>query len=708
LILLKFFETIKDKFDMYDETLAGLLAKNTVIRHKGSLESSNIAIGYNTIQSDAQISKFFIIRKYPAYIHPKLTERIRDTCLRGGNSPVSGEARINFYIYSEPHQIPWDSPAMKQKLRVWDRALSNKEQDANVFHIRENYAQSVVEEQLKASNLYFNTAELTHHRTTCKVMIMIEFAVPNSSAGTELLSEILRKFRNYCASNEITAREIRVSLFDWLQSLSVFSLKNIPEIRRQQPYRTVTDDVLSAGFNSYKQGRVGERGIPMGIDVHSKTVVLKHFKSDPDKAENMLIAAQTGSGKSFYVKTLTPYFLAENFVVTVMDYEGDEYMKIARLLRGRGKLYADDVVVVSLGKKNAPYFDPMRIGDLTGEPEIDDDLKDMAVRYTMAMFKVLITGAGGELPPVMDSVISRAIKEAYLDAGVTSDPETWGNSKNLRIHSVYGIIAEYVENKTLADPETGNVEHNAAADIVRACRPYFEKGEAKAGTFSKSMDINALFKAKFVIFEFGMKGENNTQSDQKLLALKQLSVANISIQISNHCKYALGKFNVKVWEEYQRYGRIAGSEEIIINALTGGRKRGDVNFLITTDLNAILDSGDRVCAALLQSFNSMAIGTIASKDIREKFCAARECKEIADELERIAKANEPEDERENGKKQTHSYRDIYKNAFCLVLDSGKKAVVQAQVPQAVLDSRIFSAGVEKKLDQTKVSGDDFS
>jgi len=47
-----------------------------------------------------------------------------------------------------------------------------------------------------------------------------------------------------------------------------------------------------------------------------------------------------------------------------------------------------------------------------------------------------------------------------------------------------------------------------------------------------------------------------------------------------------------VWEEYQRWGDIKGSAEIIGNAMTGGRKRGDVNLIITNDVAAIIDKNN--------------------------------------------------------------------------------------------------------------------
>jgi hypothetical protein len=374
-------------------------------------------------------------------------------------------------------------------------------------------------------------------------------------------------------------------------------------------------------------------------------------------------------------------------------------------LGGKDGRYDKEVIVISLGRKNVPYFDPLQIGDLTGEPDIDDDLQSTAIDYTMATLRVIVESETHPLKSEMESVLSRAIKEVYYEAGVTSDPKTWHKSKGLRIESVYKVLREWVDQKTLADPETDNAEHKAAAQMIRSLRPYFEKGEAKYGTFARPLDITTLFNAKFIVFSFGMKGQNVEQVDAKLLALKQLSVASIAIQISNYCKYALGKFNVKVWEEFQRYGAAKGTANTIINAFTGGRKRGDVNFLITTNLDEMLAKDNKVCAALLDSFSGMIIGRIKSLSVRQEFCRITSREEILAELGRIAEANTDEEykiiegaEEDFAKiieaQKRDVYKKMYKHAFCLLLDNGKISIARARAPQSVLMSGIFDAGVD--------------
>ena len=504
------------------------------------------------------------------------------------------------------------------------------------------------------------------------------------------MGESIRQLRRLCIQYDIKIKEIRINILDWLKKLGIFSLMDIKEVDNKLPKRAVTDDIL-AYFNSYKQGRVGNQGICLGMDILSNEPVLKKFKEHEDMPENWLIVAESGGGKSYLVKTLLSYLLADNFVVMVMDYEGDEYNNLANYIRAGNP---DDVKIVSMGKGSTIYFDPLEISELTGNDEIDEELKEIAVNYALAIFKVIVAGLNGTLTQWEESVISLAIKRVYEAAGVTDDKYTWHRSKGLRLHMVYNEIKDMVESKELVDYDNDNVMHKAALKILESTSIYFEEGGSKSGTFKNSMSANELYKAKFIVFSFGMRGSANSLSDQTILALKQLSVSFISTQISNYCKYVKKCFNVKVWEEFQRWGIAKGSSEIILNAITGGRKRGDVNFIITNNLAEIIDGDNPVTSGIRQNIQNIAIGKVVDKVSRKKFCEVFDIPEIEGVLDRIAKAHMTD-----YIKSSNNVSNRYKHAFCLILDNGNRAIVKAMLPKVLLESRLFRTGVEIEIDR---------
>lgn len=675
-------QSLSEKVDMYDMILANIVAGNSIIEPEQELDNSKIAIGFSNIASETMIAKYFVITNFPDWMNTQFMDTIRSRCVMPG-------VKVDFYIYGQPHRIRWDSAEMRNKMSIWKNYAETTSDDVSVFEYRAKRDASLAKERIIWSTKYLNEAELDHKRTTMKVSFVIRISSRRDNEAIINLGKAIKTYKSICSVSDIKTRELKINMIDWLQSLGVFSLKRIREVIGKTPKKIMTDDIL-ANFNSCKQGRVGIDGVPLGIDVLSMVPVLKKFKGDPDAPENWLISAGTGGGKSYYIKTLLTYLLADGFVVTVMDYEGDEYYNLANYIKAGNP---EDVKVISMGKGSTVYFDPMEIAQLTGDPDVDDDLKETAISYTLSIFRVISCGIDGTMNQSEERVISTAIKRVYDSAGVTENPKTWHRSKGLRVSMVYEELKDMVESKEFVDESTDNVKHKALVRIVENACTYFEEGEAKAGTFKHPMSANDLFKSKFIVFSFGMKGATSSQIDPVILALKQLSVANVSIQISNYCKYVRKCFNVKVWEEYQRWGAVKGSQDIISNAMTGGRKRGDVNFIITNDLASMLDDSNEINKRLSQNIQSYAIGAIKDKDIRHRFCEKFGLLELEPELTLIAKANYTDDGTISSARVNGS-GNRYKHAFCVVLDNGKKAVVKVMLPLDLKKSKIFKTGVD--------------
>lgn len=672
----------REKRDMYDMILANLIAGNSIIEPDEELDNSKISIGFSNISSETIISKYFIITGFPDWMSPQFMDTIRNRCILPG-------VRIDFYIYGQPHKIRWESAEMRNKMTIWKNYADQHNEEINVFEYRAKRDASLARDRIMWSTKYLNEAELDFKRTTLRASFIVKISAKRDDESIINLSRAITQYKNLCAVSDIKTKELRVNMIDWLQTIGIFSLRSIREVMGKFSKKVLTDDIL-ANFNSYKQGRVGTDGVPLGVDVSSKSFVMKKFKANPDAAENWLVSAGTGGGKSYWVKTLLTYLLADGFIVTVMDYEGDEYYNLANYIKAGNP---EDVKVISMGKGSTLYFDPMEIPMLTGDPDIDDDLKEQAISYVLAYFRVMSCGLEGTMDRAQERVVSTAIRRVYDSAGVTDDKSTWYRSKGLRVSMVYDELKDMVESKEFVDESTDNAKHKSLVQMVENCSVYFEEGEAKSGTFKNPMSINELFKARFIVFSFGMKGATKSQMDPIILALKQLSVANISIQISNYCKYVRHCFNVKVWEEYQRWGDARGSADIISNAMTGGRKRGDVNIIITNDLAAMLDDNNPINKTISQNIQSYAIGKIDDSSVRTTFCQKFGLMELEPELKRIAKANTLDSASSSGGKYGSS-GNRYKFAFCLVLDNGKKAVAKVLLPPELRQSKIFKTGVD--------------
>lgn len=674
----------QEKLDMYDMILANLLAGTSIIEPSQKLNNSQIAIGFSNISSEEQLTKYFMISKFPDWLQPRIIDTIRKRCMNDG-------VKINFYFHAQPHKINWDSPEMKNRMHVWREYSNEHAGPIDVFDYRTQRGESKTRNRMINSTKYLNEAELDYKRSFMKVYFIITVSAKRDETSLANMADTIKAMKSLCSQSDIKLSELRINMIDWVRAVSPFSLNPLKEVIGKISKRVLTDDIL-ANFNSYKQGRVGTNGVSLGIDILSQTPVMRKFKEDPDGADNWLISAATGGGKSYWVKALLTYLLADGFVCCVMDYEGDEYINLANFIRAGNP---DDVRIVSMGKGSNVYFDPCEIPDLTGDPKVDDESKENAISFIMSIFRLIVKGMNEAFSKEEERVMSLAISRMYDTAGVTDNKETWYRSRGLRLHDVYNEVKQMVETKELVDNDADNMKHKAAVYIVDASSVYFEPGEAKAGTFKQPMSANELYNAKFIVFSFGMKGAAASSTDPVILGLKQLSVAYVNIQISNYCKYVRHCFNVKVFEEFQRWGEIQGSSETISNSITGGRKRGDVNFIITNDLAAMLDDDNKLCKRLRQNIQNFAIGKIPDSSTRDEFCKKFDQQEIALALDNIAKAHSAQ---QTGSQKISGSQSRYKNAFCVVMEDGKKAIVKVKLPPALIKSALFKTGVDVKED----------
>lgn len=671
-----------EKGEMYDMMIANLMAKDAIIEPEEKLDNSQLAIGFSNISSESQITKYYMIRQFPDYLQQKFIYETRKFCLERG-------VKMNFYIYAQPHHINWESAEMRNRMHIWKQYSEEHNRPVDVFAYRNQRGDAIVRNRIIMSTKYLNEAELEHKRSYVKAFFIIEISAARDEDSIVAMQRAIAKMKSLFESSEIRASELRINMIEWLRAIDPFCLDVSKELSTKLSKKVLTDDLL-ANFNGYTQGRVGTTGVPIGIDINNGGPVMWKFKSDPNAAENWLISAVTGGGKSFFIKVLLTYLMASKFVVSVMDYEGDEYDPLANFIR-RGN--PDDVKIVSMGKGSAVYFDPCEIAELTGDPDIDCDLKKNAVSFIMAIFRTIVCGVKDEFTIEQEKIMSMAIQRAYDNRGVVdNDPETWKRSRNMRLMEIYNEICDLVDSNYFRQ-QGSEEKHKVAEGIKDATSIYFEEGQVKSGIFRRPMSANELYRAKFIVFSFGMKGADPSSIDYTELALKQLSVAYVNIQISNYCKYVKKCFNVKVWEEFQRWikvGEGAGSTKgssasIIINTITGGRKRGDVNFIVTNDLAQLLD-GSKVSDTLIQNIQHYAIGGIKKDDVRKNFCETCDQHELSYALEQISIANSSSSQTSNK----------YKYAFCVAFDNGKRVIVKSYIPKELLNSKLFRTGVDVK------------
>ena len=184
-----------------------------------------------------------------------------------------------------------------------------------------------------------------------------------------------------------------------------------------------------------------------------------------------------------------------------------------------------------------------------------------------------------------------------------------------------------------------------------------------------------------------MAGKSSDAVDPVQMALAQLSAANISYLRSIFSK-ADGVYNFKVWEEFQRWGSFEGSVATIKQAITGGRKLGDINFIVTNNVKELLDD-DRF--AIFDNITSFAVGAIESATVRKRVAEELSVPNLLLELDKLVLKKGSTESFEA--QDTQQDQSIYEHAFLLRLDSSITTIVKTILPPEIASSSIFKTGL---------------
>lgn len=645
------------------------------------------------------ISYIYSIDGYPRELEDSYRSTLRNQCRQG--------VRISFISQFEKHTIDWNSPTMKARMRNW-RALEEDAGPVDEYNLYQNLTQMDSQDWRKDSLVYLSTAELRRKRKMFKFRSLMII----SGTRGDNFNDSVKEITNVCKAMNIKISRVIGDIPEYLRAFSPFSNVYDDTVYRKCGSVVLPDEMLSH-FNTYAQGMIGLSGIYWGTDIYSSFPCLKPVKRTTETAENWLITAETGGGKSYFVKGLLVQLLAkDSFNGTIMDIEGFEYIPMANYLG-----HLDQVVVLNMGEGSGAYYDPVEI-IVTGDEQLDADMYSLSSSFTLSLFKCLL-GTTQEQDEWVDIVINDAVSLTYGKAGVDpADMRTWRNSGRLTLFDVYSTLKSLrtagdakravtaMFSRSLYEERLGisqkfnqndvnrliasNEGYQAAIDMcIAKISRYFEPNGVRASLFKNKISVEDVKDAKLVICSFGMAGKSPNTVDPIQMALMQLYSANISQLRSVFSKKA-GKFNFKLWEEFQRWGGFPDADKTINVALTGGRKLGDVNIIIT---NKVIDMLRDDKFGVFSNITSFAVGAIGDAFVREELCNRLTIQPLQCELDKLSENNKDISAYVQGDTLMNN---PYSKAFLIGLDRTVFTLSRMSMPPSLRDSLIFRTGIDLK------------
>lgn len=636
---------------------------------------------------EKRVTFVYTIDDLPSELSISFRSILRQDCRDG--------VRLSFITQMTKHKIQWNTPQMKSRLRTWS-ILDSQTEDVNEYNLHANL-QTLDSQQWRRDSLtYLSTAELRRKRETLLVRQVMFISGERGDAFNETVNEVLAT----CAKLNLKVNRVMYNIQDYLTTFSPFSMSFNDKIYKEVGSTVLTDELL-ARLSTYSQGTVGKSGLYWGTDIYSGFPCLKPVKKTTEDAENWLITAETGGGKSYFVKCLLLQLLAKpQYNGTIMDIEGFEYIPMLQFMSR-----SEECVVINMAEGEGKYFDPVEI-ILTGDEKLDKDMYNLSTSFTLSIFKTLL-GDAVKNNEWTDIIIDAAVSKTYEKAGVTSNMSTWGNSHGLTLFDVYDSLKSLLtdmETSVLSNVVDKKNENKADAVLDNAIRNtteykkalvlaitkvgrYFEDNGTKAGLFKQRVSVDGIKTAKLVVCSFGMAGKTEKTVDPIQMAMMQLTAANISHLRSIFSKYD-GKFNFKLWEEFQRWGKFPDSEKTIGTALTGGRKLGDINIIITNVVKELLDD-DKF--NVFSNVTTIAIGCIWDKDVRHRVCKRLTIDQMEPELDKLVLENKDDEAYSDGDTVGNS---AYNKAFLIGLDKTVYALSKMSLPYDLATSHMFRTGID--------------
>ena len=688
---------------LWDELIGALIGRNS---SRGGIKRGHMLYAdlKGLYSGNDRVTYLYTIDAYPRELPLGFRNSIRAYCKDG--------VRVNFVTLFQGYDIAWESAEMKSKLNTW-REIDRDSGTPDSYNLHSLLKTADRQAWRRESLDYLNDAEQRRQRSMFLTRGMMYISGTRGTAFDDSVESITW----FCKQSlGLSITRVLYDIPRYVEGFSPFRLNFDGGVLKDMGSLVLPDEHL-ARFGSLTEGKIGSGGIVLGVDIYSGYAVLKEPKRNATSPETYLITAAIGGGKSYMAKYVAVQMLAlPQYNGTINDIEGDEYTPLADQIK-------DDcrVVIVNMAEGSGSYCDTLEI-PLTGNAEIDKGSYSLSISFTLSQLETMIGLSEVKNDAWAETVLDDAIAMTYASAGVTEDISTWGNSSGLTLRNVYTVIKSLLTSgdsgkSALSTYGTalyashysvgGGVSQNdvsrlissnqgyqsAVQMIIARLSRYFEHGGVRENYLKTRVTLDMVRDAKLVICSFGMHGKPSSAVNMTQMQLMQLYAAYISYLRSIFSK-ACGKFNFKIWEEFQRWCDFPGSENTISTAITGGRKLGDINIIVTNDVGKLL-SDDRF--SLLVNVQTVMIGNIPDKGIRDALCDRLAIPGIKSELDLLARKNKVADCGADKNETLSDFKENpYSHAFVVGADKSMFTIARVELPPNVSKSKLFWTGVTLK------------
>lgn len=635
--------------------MAGALADKDI-----TLAGDEIQVGYNLVYSNSSIHAYYIVKQLPKFIPATLYRSLRQAV---ADLHLDPQVFVHFNTRGVAHAINWNSRDMRMRKHQWELyERDRRNRKGNVFKESSELTTSAVDNWRIESWNFFQMAQTTKDILfNCESIIELS-TTGNSHLHKESIELAAEQVEHWCAYNDICIKRVKGNLASFLKYTSITSLDPTSYAAQSVPNRILSSKLMGE-LLTYTPGRINDTGVPMGVDAGTGMVVYKSLVRPNGEAENFAVLAETGSGKSFFIKNLMLMISLNNFHQLILDVDG-EYQKLTEAMDG---------VIINMGKGTGVYFDSTVIGELTGNDEIDAALCWESINTTMTVFCYLCdikTGMTAE----EEKLFNLAYRKMFKAFGISEeDKNTWSNSSKLNYHVLYNYIKSLGEDKEVAAQHKKAFEQLCAKLYV-----FFEPHGIRSYMFKQPITLEEIFKRKSktpLILDIVLNLDSSEESESRVGIedfLKQMTAMYLVTLCTNYYK-SKGQFSVHYIEEFQRYGASQSAGSLVKYMVSGNRKRNACTFVISNSpTNLFATSTGEI---VKDNVNNFIIGKLKDKTI-DVVCSQFNLDYCKDILQRISGI------KGNGNK--------YKHTFLIQINDADTTIIRQTLPAHISSGPIFA------------------
>lgn len=606
---------------------------------------------YNKVITDHFIEYYFQVRSFGSTLEYALLEDARNSLRRRYGRKVY----VDLITENKPHRIKWTSTAMKNNISIW-RDSRKRTRKEKALASEEGFSSSVSDkisnrqERLEQSWEYFKTCE-EQRISTLLTTVVFRVRIPKedlkySNILFESVGEVFER-------TGITLAPVKLYLYDFIQLISPFR-HEVTKLARTLVGNRVLTTSITASFSPLTQGRLDDGNIVLGNDIKNRQLVKIDNHPKDQSGTNILVLGETGSGKSCLIKTCLEQFLANGDYIYITDYEGNEYTPF-------GDTYG--AVYLDFKGDDGKYYEPLRLTNITGDPELDKGIVQNAINGVYQLASVLM---GRPLSAEQKNVLSEIIVEAAQGRGVDlANQATWKNSENLTIKDLLPKLENRVASKKYISTYGDDI-----TELYSTLKLYFNG--VYSYMFKQPISFNELKDAKIIITRFGADSTSSVTGSESIdTRVKQLTKMLLDSELARYRRSKNQSF-IMLYEELQRYLTHDGASDWTNTIWTGIRKCNGTCIGIINDPGKL----NQNISALINNSEYFIIGK--TKDLRaleymfENPDLAK-CRPLIESL-------------------------INLNRCFLMKHKRTTSVFHCELPKAYLESPIFSTRSDAKAD----------